>query len=63
MLALRNWGFVVPLLFRRTDWILVGEFILSQVNLVILVSQETLNVVLLVGVNGRLAYVSILPSV
>jgi hypothetical protein len=53
----------VPLLFRRTDWILVGEFILSQVNLVILVSQETLNVVLLVGVNGRLAYVSILPSV
>ncbi|TVU35539.1 hypothetical protein EJB05_17435, partial [Eragrostis curvula] len=34
LLALRNWGFVVPLLFRRTDWILLGELILSKVELV-----------------------------
>ncbi|KAF8759218.1 hypothetical protein HU200_010247 [Digitaria exilis] len=33
LLALRNWGFVVPLLFRRTDWILLGEFIFSKVEL------------------------------
>ncbi|TVU35544.1 hypothetical protein EJB05_17440, partial [Eragrostis curvula] len=33
LLALRNWGFVVPLLFRRTDWILLGELILSKVEL------------------------------
>ncbi|CAL5086773.1 unnamed protein product [Urochloa decumbens] len=33
LLALRNWGFVVPLFFRRTDWILLGELILSQVEL------------------------------
>jgi len=33
LLALRNWGFVVPLLFRSTDWILLGELILSKVEL------------------------------
>ncbi|KAK8458638.1 hypothetical protein SEVIR_3G410900v4 [Setaria viridis] len=33
LLALRNWEFVVPLICRRTDWILLGEFILSQVEL------------------------------
>ncbi|KAG2636895.1 hypothetical protein PVAP13_2NG479900, partial [Panicum virgatum] len=35
LLALRNWGFVVPLLFRNTDWIVLGELILSKVELVI----------------------------
>jgi hypothetical protein len=35
LLALRNWGFVLPRILECNDWILLDEWILSKVDLVI----------------------------
>ncbi|KAL6639360.1 hypothetical protein ACP70R_023090 [Stipagrostis hirtigluma subsp. patula] len=41
LLALRNWGFILPRILGRTDWILLGDLILSKVELVSKIPEQS----------------------